>query len=168
MKPIHLTVLKFTFSLILILLLLLLTLPSLATARPTNSHHPTQLTINALHPRGTDADPTPSTFICTTTKSSPFKNHVLFGAEEMQQTQGNHWCTQDSREEKGCMELINYGSALVMMCGEYRTKLRCYHLVNAINDLARACTRDTGTVGGQLRLSGRAVFDWGYLEVMNK
>ncbi|KAH8147226.1 uncharacterized protein LAJ45_08704 [Morchella importuna] len=154
-----------------LLLLLLLTLTTPTTARfitSPRSTHAQPPNVLKLHPRGTDANPTPSTFICTTTKSSPFTNHVLFGAAELQQDQGTHWCTQDSRrgEEEGCIELINYGSALVMMCGEYRTKLRCYHLVDALGGLVGACTKDAETAAG--RVSGRAVFGWGYLEVRNR
>ncbi|KAH0610787.1 uncharacterized protein H6S33_011214 [Morchella sextelata] len=157
MKPIHLAVLIFS--------LLLLNFVNLTTARSINFPRSTWLA-NILYPRANDGNPKPDTFICTTTNSSPFQNHVQFGAEEMRKAQGNHWCTQESRD--GCMELINYGTAFVTMCGEYRTKLRCYHLVDALNDLVRACTKDTGTIGGKLRISGRAVFDWGYLEVTNK
>ncbi|KAI5841923.1 hypothetical protein DFP73DRAFT_528342 [Morchella snyderi] len=157
MKPTHLAVLIFS--------ILLLNFASLTTARSINFPRSTWLA-NVLHPRSNDANPKPDTFICTTTNSSPFKTHVLFGAEELRQTQGNHWCTQESRE--GCMGLIVYGTAFVTMCGEYRTKLRCYHLVDALDNLIGVCTKNTGTIGEDLRISGRAVFDWGYLEVTNK
>lgn len=76
--------------------------------------------------------------------------------------QGHHWCTQDNRYGSQCVQLIEYGTASIAMCGEWRTKLRCNELGEAIKELSRNCAR---SFNGKIRVAGRALFSWGYIVV---
>lgn len=80
----------------------------------------------------------------------------------MVQSQGHHWCTQDNRYGSQCVQLVDYGTASIVMCGEPRTKLRCKELGEAIIELSRNCARN---FDGKVRLAGRAIFSWGYIAV---
>lgn len=79
----------------------------------------------------------------------------------MVNSQGHHWCTQDNRYGSHCVQLVDYGTASIAMCGE-KTKLRCNELGEVIKELSRQCAR---SFNGKVRLAGRINFSWGYIVV---
>lgn len=148
-KTIYLILLSFSLQ--------LLTYTTVTTAQETIAPATASLQPVPLYPR----DELQS-IICQTTDTSPFNTHVMFGTKEMINSQGQHWCTQDNRYGSQCVQLVDYGTASVVMCGEWRTKLRCKELGNIIQELSSNCAR---IFDGKVRVAGRAIFSWGYILV---
>lgn len=101
-------------------------------------------------------------FICQTTNTSPFSTHVMFGTDDMINRRGQHWCSQYNRDGSQCTQLFDYGTASMVMCGEYRAKLRCKEIGEIIQELNGNCAR---SFDGKARLAGKVIFSWGYISV---
>lgn len=152
------TLLKFIYFILLSFSLQLLTLIAVTTAQETKSPaNPWFRSMNLLRPRDEI-----ESFICQTTETSPFNNHVIFGTDEMINENGHHWCTQENSGGSRCTQVFRYGTASTAMCGEPKAKLRCKEVGEAVKELTSNCARD---FQGKMRVAGRVTFSWGYIIV---
>lgn len=150
MKSLYLILLSFSLQ--------FLTYTTVTTAKETTTPATAWLrSMNLLRPRDDI-----KSFICQSNEKSPFNNHVIFGTNEMVKANGHHWCTQENRGGSQCVQLIDYGTASIAMCGEFKTKLRCVEIGEAIKELSRNCAR---VFHGKSRLAGRINFPWGYITI---